>query len=167
MASSHSTPGSAFRAAEEPASSRERPLRAQRRILLVEDNPADVTIFQYALKERGSGDLVDVISHGDVAMEFAQREGVFRHDELLPDLIVLDINLPGFDGLQILGAIRKSDTFRDVPVGIYSSSDDPRDKYLAMEMGARFFIQKPMTLEGLESLATTITEVLASRRKAT
>ena len=167
MASSPSTPRSASRAAEEPASILNRAARASHRILLVEDNPADVTIFRYALKERGSSDQVDVIDHGDVAMEFAQREGCAGQDEPLPDLIVLDINLPGFDGLQILGAIRKSDAFRDVPVGIYSSSDDPRDKYLAMEMGARFFVQKPMTLEGLETLASTITEVLASRHRAT
>ncbi len=164
MVSSQTRPRSASRAAEDPASILDR--RTPRRILLVEDNPADVTIFRYALKERGNTDEVDVIDHGDVAMEFAQREGAFRPEDPVPDLIVLDINLPGFDGLQILGAIRKSDAFRDVPVGIYSSSDDPRDKYLAMEMGAWFYVQKPMTLEGLEALATTITEVLANRCRA-
>jgi CheY-like chemotaxis protein len=133
-----------------------------RRILLVEDNPADVALFHYALSEHGILDEVEVFDHGDVAMAFARREGRFQTDRL-PDVIVLDLNLPGFDGLQILETLRANPLFNEIPIGIFSSSDDPKDRRRGMELGADFHIEKPVDLKGVEILASTVGELLAGR----
>jgi DNA-binding response OmpR family regulator len=138
-------------------------VRPCHRIVLVEDNPADATLFRWALQEQGVRDEVEVFDHGDVAMAFARQEGLFQWDPP-PDVVVLDINLPGYDGMQILGTIRKNPLFCRTQVGIYSSSDDPRDRYRAMEMGADFFIQKPADLDGLRSLAERVGAMLSPGR---
>jgi len=136
--------------------------RSKHRILLVEDNPADVTLFHWALAEHGILDEVEVFTHGDVAMAFARREGLFQGDNL-PEVIVLDLNLPGFDGMQILEVLRGDPLFNDIRIGIFSSSNDPRDRRRAVEMGADFHIEKPADLEGMHALASTVGDLLGGR----
>jgi DNA-binding response OmpR family regulator len=129
------------------------------RIVLIEDNPADVSLFRWALEEQGIREEVEVFSHGDVAMAFARQRGLFRNDPP-PDVIVIDLNLPGFDGLQILGAICRNPIFCRTEVGIYSSSDDPADRHRAMELGADFYIEKPVDMSGLRALAQRVGDLL-------
>ena len=129
------------------------------RIVLIEDNPADVTLFRWALWEHGIEADIQEYSHGDVAMAFARQQGVFRKDAP-PDVIVVDLALPGHDGMQILGALCKNPLFCRTEVGVFTSSTDPRDRLRAMELGADFYIVKPMDLQGLQALAEKIGEQL-------
>jgi CheY-like chemotaxis protein len=133
----------------------------KRRIVLVEDNPADVLLFRWALAEYGLDDEVEVVDHGDAAMEFARRERR-RTSEPWPRVVLLDLKLPGHDGLEVLQAIRDNPAFRRTVVGIFSSSDDPRDRQHAMRVGAQFYIQKPADLQGVQTLADTIGWCLAT-----
>jgi DNA-binding response OmpR family regulator len=134
-----------------------RPVRG--RIVLIEDNPADVTLFRWALWEHGIDAEIEEYSHGDVAMAFAQHQGGFRQDAP-PDVVVVDLALPGHDGMQVLGALCKNPIFCRTEVGVFTSSTDPRDRARAMELGADFYIVKPMDLEGLKALAELIGEQL-------
>jgi two-component system response regulator len=132
------------------------------RILLVEDNPADVHLLSWALCEHGVRHELDVIPHGDEAMNLIRAVDE-SSGAVVPDIVVLDLNLPGFDGLQLLGAIRKHTLFHETRVGVYSSSDDPRDRYRAMELGADFYLQKPADLEGLRTVVSLIGKLLEGR----
>ena len=134
-------------------------VRPCHRIVLVEDNPADATLFRWALWEHGVQEEVEVFDNGEVAMAFARQEGLFKNDPP-PDIVVVDLNLPGYDGMQILGSLWKNPLFCRTEMGIYSSSDDPRDRFRAMELGADFYIQKPCDLEGLQALARRIGDLL-------
>ena len=129
------------------------------RIVLIEDNPADVTLFRWALWEHGIDAEIEEYSHGDVAMAFAQHQGGFRQDAP-PDVVVVDLALPGHDGMQILGALCKNPLFCRTEVGVFTSSTDPRDRLRAMELGADFYIVKPMDLDGVKALAEKIGEQL-------
>jgi DNA-binding response OmpR family regulator len=128
-------------------------------IVLIEDNPADVALFRWTLMEHDIKVEIEVISHGEVAMAFAMQVGGFSN-EPPPSLVLIDIGLPGHDGLQVLGAIQKNPVFCRTEVGIYSASDDPRDRKRAMEMGADFFIEKPVDLPGVRALAGRVAELL-------
>jgi CheY-like chemotaxis protein len=127
--------------------------------VLIEDNPADATLFRWALADSGISEEVEVFSHGDVAMAFARQDGLFRSDPP-PDVIVVDLNLPGHDGFEILAVICRNPLFCRTEVGVYSSSDDPCDRRRAFELGVDFYIEKPADLQGLRSLAQRLGDAL-------
>lgn len=129
------------------------------RLILIEHNPADVALFRWALRDQGVHEYLEVFDHGDVAMAFARQEGLFRNDPP-PDVVVIDLELPGYSGMEILGAVRRNPFFCRTEVGIYSWLDDPRDRIRAMELGADFYLHKPSALEDLRALARTTRNLL-------
>ena len=106
------------------------------RILLVEDNPGDLELTIDALAD---SDLVlDVSSAVDGADALAHLRRLVAAGEALPDLIVLDLNLPKVDGRGVLAAIRSTPELRNLPVIVLSSSEAARDvleSYAAGEIG--------------------------------
>src|SRR5580658_6956725 len=96
------------------------------RILLVEDNGADIYLFQKALESAQLRFELITMCDGALAMAFVRREGNYANTPA-PDLAVLDLNLPKNGGLQVLRAIRESQEWAKVPVVIVSSSASPQD----------------------------------------
>src|SRR5690242_7753622 len=100
----------------------ERPIE----ILLIEDNPADARLTQEALRAAGiAGDLHHV-RRGDEALAYLRREGVHEQAER-PGLILLDLNLPGRSGHEVLAEIKGDPELRRIPVIVLSSSQAPED----------------------------------------
>ena len=89
--------------------------------MLVEDNDADVCLFRKALADAGLNFDLTIIEDGSGALEFAHAEGKYA-DYPIPDLAVLDLNLPMNDGLQVLRAIRQNERFAKVPIVVTSSA---------------------------------------------
>ena len=114
------------------------------RILLVEDNPGDVRLFQEALKGCALPCKVRVARDGEDAKNilFLHRGGA----EPLPDLIVLDLNLPKVTGDQILLLIKADPELRSIPVVILSSSDNKADIQRSYENQASCYLVKPSNL---------------------
>ena len=113
------------------------------RILVVEDNPTDVSLIGKALTKHGVEHEMTVLTDGEKAL---------RHlDQLdsapIPDLIVLDINMPKRDGLSVLVRYRMNVSFFQVPIVVLTSSDAPGDKQRAEIIGVSAFFQKPLLLE--------------------
>jgi len=129
------------------------------RILLIEDNPADVYLIRESFKENGLHCAIENINDGEDALAYVRRVPFSP----LPDLIILDLNLPKAEGGDILEAIRASGSFSAVPVVIFTSSDSPQDKLHAARFGARKYIRKPSSLDAFLQIGGEIKDLLASR----
>jgi DNA-binding response OmpR family regulator len=115
------------------------------RILLVEDNPADVHLIREALTEKQIPCDLETIDDGEVAA--AHISDIEAGHKARPDIVLLDLNLPKVTGDVLLKRIRQSSSMADVPVIVLTSSDSPRDRNQAEKLGASAYIRKPSNLE--------------------
>ena len=115
-------------------------------ILLAEDNPADVYLIRRALREHGVDHNVRVSPDGKDTLQILSREGAYAERQALA-LIILDLNLPRHDGIEILERLRAAEEFDHVPVVVLTSSDSPRDRQSANRLGATLYLRKPTSLE--------------------
>jgi len=130
------------------------------RILLAEDNDGDVFLVRRALAKRGVSHELVVARNGEEALGWIDAHMSEESRETAPTLILLDLNLPRIDGAQILSHLRKSDSFSCTPVIVLTSSDSPRDRQIALELGANLYFRKPTDLESFMDLGRIIEETL-------
>jgi len=128
---------------------------APARILLGEDNPADVYLIRQALEEHGVSYNLQVAVHGGEVMEILGGQTA-----RIPDLIVLDLNLPRYEGLEVLRMIRESPQMSHIPVVILTSSDSPKDRLAASALGANCYIRKPSSLDEFMDIGKTLQDLL-------
>ncbi len=112
------------------------------RILLIEDNTADARLFQEAFKESSFENEVYRVKNGNEAIKFLKHENSYT-DMPRPDLILLDLDLPRIDGLDVLKKVKKDNDLKLIPVMILSASVDDRDMLGAYKYYANAFILKP------------------------
>ncbi|GJM22730.1 MAG: two-component system response regulator [Planctomycetota bacterium] len=115
-------------------------------ILLVEDNPADVELTRLSMEQSKVLNSLHAVSNGEDALRFLNKEGPFEAAPT-PDLVLLDLNLPGIDGREVLQFIKSSETHRSVPVVVLTSSESDHDVANAYDLHANCFISKPINLE--------------------
>lgn len=115
-------------------------------ILLVEDNPADVRLTQEAFAETAQPAELHVASDGIEALEFLRRQGVHSAAPR-PDLILLDLNMPRMDGLEVLGELKRDPELRRIPVVVLSTSEDEEDVLEVYQLNGNCFITKPVDLD--------------------
>ena len=125
------------------------------RILVAEDNPADVYLLREAFSIDGQEVDLVVVTDGEQALEFVQKQGEYSN-AAVPDLIVLDLNLPKSDGSDVLRCIRNTDAYKEIPVVVLTSSDSPRDRKTIESLGASSFITKPSDLDSFLALGRTL-----------
>jgi two-component system, chemotaxis family, response regulator Rcp1 len=130
-----------------------------REILLAEDNPADVYLIREALREHGVEYTMRVASDGKEVLRIISSPQADRDSQPL-GLIILDLNLPRYDGLEILQRLRETAEFAHVPVVVLTSSDSPRDRLIANQLGATCYLRKPSGLDQFLSLGATFKELL-------
>jgi len=121
-------------------------MRDIKSILLVEDNPQDEMLILRSLSKVNLANQVDVTRDGQQALDYLFREGEFagRSGTELPAVVLLDINLPRVNGLEVLERIRADKRTRLLPVAILTSSDEERDRLKSYESGANSFVRKPL-----------------------
>lgn len=127
-------------------------------ILLVEDNPADVKILQRALRESGWGVELIVARDGEEAVDYLLRQGRHANGEMwrIPDLILLDLNLPGMGGREVLERVRATPRMRAVPVVVLSTSRRTEDIHQMYASGANTYIEKPQDFSRFVQVLQTI-----------
>jgi CheY-like chemotaxis protein len=130
-------------------------------ILLAEDNPADVYLIREALKEHGVDCAIQTASDGREVLTLIDSAGPAWH----PDLIILDLNLPRHDGIELLRKLRSTAELSRVPVVVLTSSDSPRDRATATELGATRYLSKPSNLEHFLELGAVFKELLMHSRQ--
>lgn len=129
------------------------------RILLVEDNSADVFLLRKALQlAELDFDLV-VIEDGAEALRFIRAEGIHA-GRAVPHLAVLDLNLPKNEGTEVLATLRQTAAFADVPVVITSSSSLPSDRSKTEQYRVERYITKPPDLARFLEIGVILKEVL-------
>ena len=133
-------------------------IRSQSRpveILLVEDNPADVRLIQEGFREAKVHNLVHAVTTGQDALDFLHRRESHA-DAARPDLILLDLNLPGIGGHEVLAEIKQDEALKAIPVVVLTSSESEGDIARAYAAHANCFISKPVDFVSLIGIVARI-----------
>ena len=116
-------------------------------ILLVEDDLADQKLIKASLKNQKIANDLYVVNSGEEGMDFLYRCGNYNSGTPQPDLILLDLNMPGMGGKEFLKRIKKDENLKQIPVVILTTSDAERDIIDSYKLQASGYVRKPVTLE--------------------
>ncbi len=140
-------------------------------ILLVEDNPGDVRLTQEVLRDGKMNNNLYVAKDGVDAVTFLRREGAYT-DAPVPDMILLDLNLPKKDGREVLAEIKADPLLKRIPVVVLTTSKAEQDIHKAYDLHANCYITKPVDLDqfitivkGIEDFWFTIVKLPSDGRK--
>jgi CheY-like chemotaxis protein len=119
-------------------------------ILLVEDSPEDFEATLRAFQKSGLKNTIVRCEDGDEALDYLHRRGRWADPARSPrpGVVLLDLNLPGTDGRQVLAEIKGDERLRDIPVVVLTTSADERDISACYRAGANSYIQKPVDIDG-------------------
>ena len=120
-------------------------------ILLVDDNPQDYQATKRCLRDIGVTNPLMYCADGNEALDLLQG-GSSKGDHSPPPrpcLILLDLNLPGLDGREILALLKQHDRFKTIPVVVLTTSSDPKDIDACYAQGANSYMVKPVNYSGL------------------
>ncbi len=134
-------------------------------ILLIEDNPVDVLITRQALEEGGFRFRLHVVEDGQQALDFLHEHfNSTGLDSFCPDLILLDLNLPGISGKEVLADIRDHQNTTLIPVIVLTTSNAEQDIYESYSRRANCYITKPVDVDNfkkaIQSMGIFWTEVV-------
>ncbi|QCQ89868.1 response regulator [Rhodococcus sp. SGAir0479] len=115
-------------------------------VLLVEDDPGDELMTREAFEFNKVGNNLHVVRDGEQALEFLYRRGEYA-DAVRPDLILLDLNLPKYDGRQVLEKIKSDPDLADIPVVILTTSGAEEDILRSYRLHANAYVTKPVDLD--------------------
>ncbi len=125
------------------------------RVLLVEDNPGDADLTKETLEECRLHVEIDVAIDGVQALDRLFRRPPYVAAEL-PDLILLDLNLPKLSGREVLTQIKQTSSLRAIPVVILTSSDAEQDVAKSYELGANCYVTKPVGLDAFQAIVRAV-----------
>jgi CheY-like chemotaxis protein len=127
-------------------------------ILLVEDSENDILITQRAFSKANLLNPVQVVRSGEEAIEYLKGEGRYanRAEYPLPDLMLLDLKMPGMSGFEVLHWVRNQPGLSLLRVIVLTTSDDIRDVNMAYHLGANSFIVKPVDFEHFVQTSKTL-----------
>lgn len=128
------------------------------RILLVEDNPHDIEIARRAFSKSNTELTLMVVSYGQDALDYLNHRGKFHPPDISPrpSLILLDLNLPRMNGLEVLKKIKNTPHLQSIPVIILTASERNEDIAPSYALGANTYIQKPIKFSDFLDIAKGI-----------
>ncbi|NKX86810.1 response regulator [Nocardia coubleae] len=115
-------------------------------ILLVEDDPGDELMTREAFEDNKIGNTLHVVRDGQEALDFLYRNGDYA-DAPTPDLILLDLNLPRYDGRQVLEKIKADPELSPIPVVVLTTSAAEEDILRSYKLHANAYVTKPVDLD--------------------
>jgi CheY-like chemotaxis protein len=126
-------------------------------ILFVDDSDEDYEMFLRAVKKTGMHFSILRCETGEQALDIlTSKDPSIRTVSDLPSLILLDLNLPGIDGLQVLNTIKTDQQLKLIPVVIFSTSSNPKDIRRCYQSGANAYVLKPMDVSLLQKYVQSI-----------
>jgi len=122
-----------------------------RTLLIVEDSPEDLEATLRALRKTGREHPIVHCADGDEALDYLHGRGRYASEDAgpRPALVLLDLNLPGTDGREVLAEIKSSERLRALPVVVFTTSGDARDVDACYRAGANAYVQKPVRVDDL------------------
>ena len=126
-------------------------------ILLAEDNPGDARLTLEGFKDAKVKNNITVVEDGQEALAYLRQEGPYA-DVALPDLILLDLNMPKKDGREVLAEIKADEKLRRIPVLIFTVSSAEKDILTAYNLQASPFITKPIDLDEFITVVKSMEE---------
>ena len=126
-------------------------------ILLAEDNPGDAQLTVEGFKDAKVENNITVVEDGKEALAYLRHEGPYA-DVQLPDLILLDLNMPKKDGREVLAEIKADEGLRRIPVLIFTVSSAEKDILAAYNLQASAFITKPIDLDEFITVVRSLEE---------
>lgn len=132
-------------------------MKQEVKILLIEDSDGDILLITQALKKAQVTNGVTVIKDGDKALQFLRKEGDYQDVET-PDLILLDINLPRVDGIEVLAEIKNDPLLMSIPVVMLTTSESEKDVINSYNNHANCYIVKPVNFQKFIDVVLLIKE---------
>lgn len=127
-------------------------------ILLVQDNQMDVELTLDSFRQVGLTNRVEIIESGEMALDYMFGRGRYEDREAfpVPDLVLLDLNLPGISGHEVLHEIKHSELTRRIPVVVLTSSREERDRAICYDCGVNSYLVKPIDFDEFLIVAKAI-----------
>jgi CheY-like chemotaxis protein len=129
-------------------------------ILLAEDNDDDVALIQFALRKANVSLPVHVVSDGEEVLSYLNGTGNYadRSKYPIPQLLLLDLKLPGLNGFEVLNRVRRHPTLSRLKIIILTGSEEPGSANKAHQLGANGFFAKPSDFSELVRIASILKE---------
>lgn len=120
-------------------------------LLMIEDSDEDFEAFRRIIRHLPIAKQVYRCSTGDDALDFLYQTGEYANSAIVqrPGIVLLDLNLPGTDGREVLGQIKQDNTLKSIPVVVFTTSSNPRDIEACYQYGANGYIIKPIDINEL------------------
>lgn len=116
-----------------------------RPVLLVEDSLSDIELTKRAFKQANILNPLVVAENGEEALDYLFSRGLYANKEtILPALILLDVNMPGINGIEVLRSIRENEKTKRLLVVMLTSSDEDRDRHASYDLRANSYLRKPV-----------------------
>lgn len=129
------------------------PFFSRLKLFLVDDNEDDVLMVRSALSALDARHALDAASSAPEGLDYLRGTGKYAGKRPpLPDLLLLDINMPGMDGFSMLKELKADPALRKIPVIMLSTSDSPQDIRKCYDSGAASYLTKPGTAEGFKEI---------------
>jgi two-component system response regulator len=118
-------------------------------ILLVEDNPDDAMLATLALKESHIVNSITHLKDGAEALDYIFHEGVYANlpEDSHPKVILLDIKMPKVNGIEVLRKVKANDKTKEIPIVIFTSSDEDPDVAECYKLGVNSYVVKPLDFD--------------------
>jgi CheY-like chemotaxis protein len=122
-------------------------------ILLVEDSANDAELTMRALKKGGLANRLMWVKNGEQALDFLFRRGEYANrDEASPRLVLLDLKMPGMDGIEVLKAIKANEATRRIPIVVMTSSQEEKDISQTYDLGVNSYVVKPVDFNSVTDI---------------
>lgn len=128
------------------------------RILIIEDNPADVTLLRVGLDQQGEKYQIEVLRDGAEALDFVHRQRI-EPEAHRPCVIVMDMHLPKHDGPAVIKAIRQTPALEHIQIVVLTGIAAPKDEAEVKRLGISLYQTKPIHLDDWLALAGQILEI--------
>jgi CheY-like chemotaxis protein len=135
-------------------------MQVNRFFLLADDDRDDAELFSEALVTVNPAIKFHHVEDGQEVFQFLMNSKIDK-----PDIIFLDLNMPAMSGWQCLAKLKNDTALKNIPVIMYSTSSNPREKEIAMELGALGFVTKPTDFNVLTKILETISSNIGSDLK--
>ncbi len=129
-------------------------------LLVVEDSDEDFAAFERIVRRLSFTHPIYRCGDGDQALDFLHRTGDYADPDRVPrpSLILLDLNLPGTDGREVLGEVKQHEDLKTIPIVVFTTSSNPRDIETCYKQGVNGYIIKPIDIQKLTRTIQLIVE---------